>query len=76
MIYNPRVKSSDTDLATIMEENNRALWEAETKLALLRADAKAQRLALIEGQRDLMKEIAARKAAAKRYKNKLPREVT
>ena len=76
MIYNPRVKSSDTDLATIMEENNRALWEAETKLALLRADAKAQRVALIEGQRDLMKEIAARKAAAKRYKNKLPREVT
>lgn len=72
MIYNPRVKSSDTDLATIMEENNRALWEAETKLALLRADAKAQRLALIEGQRDLMKEIAARKAAAKRYRNKLP----
>lgn len=76
MIYNPRVKSSDTDLATIMENNDRALWEAETKLALLRADAKAQRVALIESQRALMKEIAARKAAAKRYKNKLPREVT
>ena len=76
MIYNPRVKSSDTDLATIMEENNRALWEAGTKLALLRADAKAQRVALIESQRARTTEIAARNAAAKRYKNKLPREVT
>ena len=72
MIYSPRVKASGADLAAIMEDNDRALWEAETKLALLRTNAKAQRVALIEGQRDLMKEIAARKAAAKRYRNKLP----
>lgn len=76
MIYSPRVKASGADLAAIMEDNDRALWEAETKLALLRVDAKAQRVALIESQRALMKEIAARKAAAKRYKNKLPRGVT